>query len=49
MSKTTTAKKTKRSRSRYPGLDKSVTLKVRQDLLDFDYLDKLSDKDKRMA
>lgn len=38
--------KTKRNRAKYNGLDKSVNLKIRHELLDFDYLDKLSVKDK---
>ena len=39
-------KKTKRDRSKYPGLDKSVNLKIRHELLDFDYLHLLSEKEK---
>lgn len=43
-------KKTKtgltRKRTKYPGLDKKVHPKVRQDYLDIDYADKLSDKEK---
>jgi hypothetical protein len=39
-------KKTKnrslRDSKKYPALEKSVTLKTRQDLVDYDYLDKLS-------
>lgn len=41
--------KNKRSRSKFPGLDPSVNLKVRQELIDQDYIDKLSEEDKLMA
>jgi hypothetical protein len=34
------------SKTKYPGLDKSVNLKIRHELIDFDYLHKLSEKDK---
>lgn len=44
-----TGKKTRHSRSKFPGLDKSVNLKIRQDLLDQDYLDKLSEKELLMV
>lgn len=36
----------KRSEILYPGLDKAAHPKMRQDLLDQDYVDKLSDKEK---
>lgn len=40
-------KKTKRSQVKYSGLDPSVNLKIRYELIaDYDYLDKLSDKEK---
>jgi hypothetical protein len=38
---------TKRSRTKYPGLDKSVNLRIRQELIDQDYISKLSDKEKK--
>lgn len=37
---------TRMSKTKYPGLDKSVNLKIRHELIDFDYLHKLSEKDK---
>lgn len=37
---------TKRKRTKFAGLDKSVNLKIRHELLDFDYLNKLNDKEK---
>lgn len=37
----------KRSRAKYPGTDKSVTLKIRHELLDADYLHTLDHKDKK--
>jgi hypothetical protein len=37
---------TKRERTRWPGLDKAVNLRTRQDLIDYDYIDKLSDVEK---
>ena len=39
-------KPTKRSRVKYPGLVKNVNTKVRQELIDHDYIDKLNDKEK---
>jgi len=42
-------KRTKRKSSKFPGLDIGVNLKIRQELLDHDYIDKLSPKDKLMA
>lgn len=39
-------KMSRRSKTKYPGLDKSVTLKVRHELLDQDYLHELNDTDK---
>lgn len=35
----------KRKRSKYPGLDKQVNLKIRAELIDHDYLHKLNDKE----
>lgn len=40
-------KTTKRSRVKYPGLVKSMNTKVRQELIDHDYIDKLTDKEKQ--
>lgn len=40
-------KNNKRSRTKYPGLDSTVNLKIRRDLFDQDYIDKLSDKEKQ--
>lgn len=39
-------KRNKRSKTKYPALDPSLNLKTRTDLLDYDYLDQLSEKDK---
>lgn len=40
-------KKTRRSQAAYPALDPHLNLKTRSDLLDMDYIDQLSDKDKQ--
>jgi len=39
-------KKTKRSSTKYPALNKSLNLKIRSELIDFDYVDKLSEEEK---
>lgn len=39
------SKKTKRSRTKYPALTLRVNSRVRQDRIDFDYLDKLSEEE----
>jgi hypothetical protein len=39
------ARKTKRDKVKYKNLDKSVNLKTRQDLIDYDYLHKLNKKE----
>lgn len=39
--------KTKRQRTKYPALEKGVNLKSRQELLDYDYLDKLGPEEKQ--
>ncbi len=39
-------KKNKRNNTKYPALNPSLNLKTRTDLLDYDYLDKLNDKEK---
>lgn len=39
-------KKTKRSEAEYPGIDKHLNLKIRQDSYDQDYIDQLTDKEK---
>jgi hypothetical protein len=38
--------KNRRESKKYPALDVSVNLRTRQDLIDYDYINKLSDKDK---
>lgn len=40
-------KKTKRNSYKYPNLHPEVNLKSRFDLIDYDYIDKLSEKEKR--
>ena len=42
-------KKNRRNAAKYPGLDKNVNLKIRADLLDQDYINKLSPEEKPMA
>jgi hypothetical protein len=37
----------KRKKVKFPGLDKSVNSKNRQDLIDHDYIDQLNDKEKQ--
>lgn len=40
-------KKTKRSETKYPGLVKEMNLKIRQELIDQDYINKLSEDEKK--
>lgn len=40
-------KQNRRSQSKYPALDPKLNLKTRADLLDYDYIDQLSEKDKQ--
>lgn len=39
-------KKNRRSNTKYPALNPGLNLKTRKDLIDYDYLDKLSEKEK---
>ena len=39
-------RKTKRSKMKYPALDRNYNLKTRTDLIDYDYVSKLNDKEK---
>lgn len=43
----TLSKPNKRSKSKFPGLDPSVNGKKRQEVMDQDYIDKLSEKEKQ--
>lgn len=43
---TTSTKKTRRSQTKYPGLNPGVNGRFRKDAIDFDYLDKLSPEEK---
>lgn len=45
----TKKKMNKRDLTQYPGLDKAVNFRIRQDLIDQDYIDKLSPEEKPMA
>lgn len=40
-------KRNKRSITKYPALDPTLNLRTRTELIDFDYIDKLSDKEKQ--
>jgi len=40
-------KSTKRSKQKYPYLKKRVNSRVRQEVIDYDYIDKLSDEEKQ--
>ncbi len=42
-------KKTNTRNSRFPGLDRNVNLKIRHELMDQDYIYKLSEIDKLLA
>ncbi len=39
-------KQPRRNKVKYPGLNKKYTTRIRQEFLDFDYIDQLSEKDK---
>jgi len=47
MSENKKKKKTKRSREKYPSLKRNLNSKVRQEMLDYDYVDQLSDEEKQ--
>lgn len=39
-------KRNRRNRTKYPALKRNLNLKTRYDLIDYDYIDQLSDKEK---
>jgi len=47
MSENKKKKKTKRSREKYPSLKRNLNSKVRQEMLDYDYVDQLSYEEKQ--